>query len=139
MPTLSRWFIKTSCIYFIIALIIAFILAAQKVWGLPHFILALSPIYLHFFPVGWVTQFIFGVAVWMFPKFNPETAYGSRTLGWATYVMLNLGLLLRFISEPFLPLRPIPWWGWLLAASAILQWLAGLAFIANIWGMLKAK
>ena len=139
MPALSRWFIKTSFIYLFASLFAAFILAAQKVWELPDFILALSPIYLHLFLVGWVTQFIFGIAIWMFPKFSSEKPHGNRTLGWATYVMLNLGLLLRLISEPLLPLRLKPWWGWFLAASAILQWLAGLAFIANIWGRVKRK
>lgn len=50
--------------------------------------------------VGWVTQMIIGVAFWMFPKYTRERPRGSEALAWITYVLLNVGLLLRAIAEP---------------------------------------
>ncbi|MEW6566563.1 MAG: hypothetical protein AB1449_00055 [Chloroflexota bacterium] len=87
--------------------------------------------------VGWVTQLILGVVFWMFPKESLERPRGRLWLGWATYGLLNLGLLLRVVGEP-LAARPSGW-GWMLVAAAVLQWLAGLAFVFNTWGRIKER
>jgi hypothetical protein len=49
---------------------------------LPAFTKNLSPIFFHFFMVGWVTQMIFGVAFWMFPIINRDQPRGSHKVGW---------------------------------------------------------
>jgi len=75
----------------------------------------------------------------MFPKQSSDRPRGSETLGWATYGLLNAGLLLRAIGEPLAALQPSGAAGWLLAASALLQLLAGWAFVANTWGRVKER
>ena len=139
MPTLTRWFVKSSLIFLMAALLAGFLLAAQPVLDLPVFISTLSPVYFHLFLVGWVTQLIFGVVFWMFPKFSMEQPRGNEGLGWAIFVLLNLGLLMRVIGEPMKATRPATGWSWLLVASALLQWLAGMGFIANTWWRVKEK
>jgi hypothetical protein len=139
MPILTRWYIKFSLLYFVTALLAGLALAARSVMVLPSFIGALGPVYFHLFMVGWVTQLIFGIVFWMFPKFSMAKPRGSETLGWMTFSLLNAGLLLRVVGEPLNSLSPGASWGWLLALSAALQWLAGLAFIANTWGRTKEK
>ncbi len=138
MPTLTRWFIRTSLLFFILALVVGFWMAlepavrgASQDW--------LFPIYLHLLVFGWLTQLIFGVAYWMFPKLTLNRPHGSPSLGWAAYGLLNAGLLLRAIAEPINTWRPGLLWGWLLAVSALLQWLAGLAFVVNSWGRVKER
>jgi hypothetical protein len=37
------------------------------------------PVYLHLFMIGWVTQMIFGVAYWMFPRVSKENPRGWDT------------------------------------------------------------
>jgi hypothetical protein len=137
MPTLTRWFVKSSLVYFIAALIIASALALQAPLNLSSALGSLMPVYLHLFMVGWITQFIFGVIYWMFPRFSKEKPRGSEALGWATYGLVNVGLILRAIGEPVNALQPQAGLGWLLALSAILQWIAGLAFVINTWGRVK--
>lgn len=139
MPVLTRWFIKLSLVYFAAALLIGVAQAAQPFLDLPAFVPALGPVYFHMFLVGWVTQLIFGVVYWMFPKFNMEKPRGSERLAWATLILLNLGLLLRVIFEPAVAVQPAAGLGWTLALSAILQWLAGLAFAMNTWGRIKER
>jgi hypothetical protein len=75
----------------------------------------------------------------MFPRYSKEKPRGSETLAVATYGLLNVGLVLRVISEPVHALRPGLWWGWFVALSAILQWLAGMAFVLNTWARIKEK
>jgi hypothetical protein len=137
MPPLTRWFLKTALIYLVVALLTGAVVAARNVWLLPPLVAAFTPVYFHLFMVGWVTQLIFGVVFWMFPKYSKEQPRGSERLGWATYLLLNTGLLLRAAGEPLNALQPGAFWGWLLVVSATLQWLAGLSFVANTWGRVQ--
>lgn len=121
MPTLTRWFIKSALVYFVAALAIGAALTAPAVRNLPPAIGALTPVYFHLFMVGWVTQLIFGVSLWMFPRYSKEKPRGSEQLGLATYVALNVGLILRAVAEPIRTVRPDAVWGWVLVLSAGLQ------------------
>ncbi|MGW8249658.1 MAG: hypothetical protein ACWGO1_03375, partial [Anaerolineales bacterium] len=59
--------------------------------------------------------------------------------GWSVFWLLNIGLGLRLVGEPANALNPAPLWGWTLAVSSVLQWLAGVAFVANSWGRVKER
>ncbi|MGE5222399.1 MAG: hypothetical protein ACM3PY_08180 [Omnitrophica WOR_2 bacterium] len=139
MPVLTRWYIKLALVYFLAALITGFILVAQPVFGWSTAIGALNPVYFHLFMFGWVTQLIFGVIYWMFPKYSLQQPRGNEMLGWTTLILLNVGLLLRVIGEPLDAIQTGPFWGWTLVISALLQWLAGAAFVANTWSRVKEK
>lgn len=99
----------------------------------------LRPVSVHLFMVGWVTQLIFGVGYWMFPKHSQERPRGNEKVAWAVYWLLNLGLLIRVIAEPAYGMRGTAFLGWMLVASAVLQWLAGVAFVANSWHRLRKR
>ena len=60
-------------------------------------------------------------------------------MNWATFGLLNAGLILRVIGEPLGALRSEAIWGWMLALSALLQWLAGLLFVFNAWARVKVR
>jgi hypothetical protein len=126
-------------VYLAAALLIGLALTIRPLLTRLPFIGALSPVYFHLFLVGWVTQLIFGVVYWMFPKYTKDQPHGSET-GWqATFWLLNIGLLLRVIFEPLQALQPGPIWGWLVALSAVLQWAAGLIFVMITWGRVKER
>jgi hypothetical protein len=139
MPLITRTFIKTGLIAFVLALIAGVITAARSLLPLPSFVAGLTPIYFHLFMVGWVLQLIMGIVYWMFPKYSREKPRGHDELAWAAYALLNGGLLLRVIGEPALAAAPEGPWGVLLAASAVLQWLAGLLFVVNTWPRVKER
>ncbi|MEW6085726.1 MAG: hypothetical protein AB1607_14130 [Chloroflexota bacterium] len=44
----------------------------------------LFPKYIHLPVFAWLTQQIFGVVFWLFPKYSVEKPRGSETLGWWT-------------------------------------------------------
>ena len=139
MPPLTRWFIRLSLIYLLAALVLGMLVEARAPLSLPASLNTLRPVYFHLFMVGWVTQLIFGVIYWMFPKASPERPHGSESANWATFGLLNLGLILRAVGEPLGALRPEAIWGWLLALSALLQWLAGVLFVLNAWARVKVR
>ncbi|MDP3912094.1 MAG: hypothetical protein Q8Q14_17055 [Gemmatimonadales bacterium] len=134
MPPLARWYIKIAMLYLVAALVVG-VLQALRV---PVLALA-GPAYVHMLVVGWITQMIFGVAYWMFPKFAPDNPRGSNVLGIATFVLLNMGLVLRVVVEPVRAWRPGALPGELLVVAAVAQALAGVGFLLITWPRVKVK
>ena len=139
MPPITRLFVKTSLLYLVAALLAGVLLALRSTLDLPAIAGGLTPVYFHLFMVGWVTQIIAGVAYWMFPKWSRERPRGYDGLAWATFWLLNVGLLLRVVAEPAQTVNAWPGWGWLIVAAALLQWLGGIAFVINTWPRVKEK
>jgi len=139
MPLLSRTYIKTGLIYFVLALLVGAFYLGQSLFNLPATVGTLYPVYLHLLMVGWVTQLIMGVVYWMFPKYSRERPRGSEQLGWIVYALLNSGLILRAFGEPLTILKPGWNLGWTLGISAILQLIAGWLFVINTWGRVKER
>lgn len=96
----------------------------------------LDPTVLHLLVVGWLTQMVFGVAFWLFPRFAPDRPRGWDWLGWVTFATLNSGLALRVVAEPALTL---PGRGSLLLASGLLQAGASLGFVVNTWPRIRRR
>jgi heme/copper-type cytochrome/quinol oxidase subunit 1 len=98
--------------------------------------LILWPTYVHLLAVGWLTQLIFGVAYWMFPRHRAASSPWSERLGWLAYSCLNAGLVLRAIAEsgPLTALRS----GWFLL-SALLQLIAGWSFVIATWPRVRGR
>ena len=139
MPTLTRWFIKSSMLYLIGAMLLLLLISFNAVINLPPFVSFLNPVFFHLLVVGWVTQMIFGVIYWMFPIITRSNPRGSLSFGWAAYACLNVGLLLRVIGEPLLGTQPQITYGWLLVISAFLQWLAAVFFVLITWPRIKER
>lgn len=133
MPPLTRWFIRVSFLYLVVALLLGFLLALRPLLPLPPIVSATMPVYFHLFLVGWLTQLIFGTVFWLFPPADPPRPELETWLGWSALALLNAGLLLRVLGEPAVALQPGSPWGWLLVISAILQWLGGLAYVVLVW------
>jgi hypothetical protein len=139
MHTQARYFIRTALISLLAAFFVGGLVLINQGLALDGRIGLLLPVFYHLLMVGWATQLICGVALWMFPPFSREQPRGNERLGWSTYAMLNSGLLLRVIAEPLHTLHPTPSLGWALALSALLQVLAIWAFVAAIWPRVKGR
>ena len=133
MPKLTRWFIRAAIINLVLALVLALVFALP---ALAERAGAWRPAWIHLLVMGWATQMIFGVALWMFPRRKPFDLAAFDWLGWTCFVATNLGLLLRAVFEPAL--------GSAGAASgvlvaAVLQLLAVIAFVIQVWPRVTTK
>ena len=135
MPPLTRWFLKTALVYLILALCTGILLALPNT--VP--IAGLFPVYFHLLTFGWLTQLIFGIALWMFPKYAPAKPRGPEWLGWSTFVSLNMGLILRMVFEPIHAQAASSVSSWMLVIAASLQWFSGVAFVANTWKRVRER
>jgi hypothetical protein len=127
MPRLTRWLIRTALLWLALAFAGGTILAMAGAGTRAR----LQPMWIHAFTVGWLTQLVFGVAYWMFPRRSRELTSVGETLGWTGYVLLNAGLVLRLVSEPNAGLSPLA--AATLSAAALLQLAASLTFVALLW------
>jgi hypothetical protein len=137
MPFIVRWYLRTALVMFLLAFAVGILQALGT--PLPALPAGLAPVYIHLLVVGWITQFIMGIAIWMLPKYSQEKPRGIESLSWAAYFALNIGLLVRAFGEPLNALHPGSAWGWTLVLSALLQWTAGLLFVVNSWSRVKGK
>mgnify|MGYP001407075137 CR=1 FL=1 len=135
----ARVFIKTALGNLLASVLLGALLLANQALRLHSGIGTLLPVYYHLLMLGWATQLIFGVALWLFPPLSRERPRGDERLGWFAYGALNGGLLLRAVSEPLQALRPSPWSAWGLALAALLQVLAIWALVIALWPRVKGR
>jgi hypothetical protein len=122
--------VRTSLLYLLAGLSLGGLLLANQGSGGALRLPPLGLVHGHLLFVGWLLQFAIGIAYWLLPRRRtPErpTAY-SPEVGFTGYALLNAGLLLRVVAEPF----ALP--GVLLVISALLQVLGGAIFVAQLWG-----
>lgn len=128
MPKISRYFIKSGMLFLFFGVVIYTLSEFPEL----QINVPLLAVYWHMIAIGWITQIIMGVSIWMFPKGKNSISKNGSTLSWISYISLNLGLVFRFSSEPFLNVdREIVQIPFLL--SIILQVLGILCFILEIW------
>jgi hypothetical protein len=137
MPLLSRLFIKVAFLYLVAGLVLGVIIAAARYGGGPWWALALGPVWIHILVVGWLTQLIFGVAFWLFPRYSRERPFGAEGLAWAALVLLNAGLVARTIAEPAAGVQGGG--SIVLVGSALAQALGVLAYTIYIWPRVRGK
>lgn len=63
MPTLIRFYVKTSFVWLVLALFLKAVALLPAGASLP----AITPVSWHLLFVGWLTQMIFGIAHWILP------------------------------------------------------------------------
>lgn len=134
MPIESRLFIKTALVALVLAFSAGAALAIASSVGV-----AVSPIWAiehaHLAFVGWLVNIVIGIALWMLPLAReryPRTA--GRYPPWApmtVYALLNGGLALRIVSEPFLVTGAVARTA--LFVSAVAQLAAILLFAYVAW------
>jgi len=135
MPTSTRWFIRSGIIYFVLGVVTAFLSEFETFNQI-----SLLPVYWHMLVLGWITQLIIGVSVWMFPRKYRDRKKRESVLVWTTFWTFNAGLLLRFISEPLIYNFPEHIWiDGVVILSALLQVTALLFYTIEIWPRLGPK
>lgn len=136
MPPVTRWFIKSGMTWFILGLLLAFATELPSVQAGS----LLLPVYWHMIVIGWITQVIMGVSIWMFPRKRRNRKKEQSALATGVFFLLNSGLILRFMSEPFIPLFQD---SLLIVVTVItaslLQIAAVLFFVMEIWPRVQPK
>lgn len=134
MPLITRLFLKAGLLFLFSSLITGIFLQLEFI-SIPIF----HALFWHMLMLGWITQIIMGVSLWMFPGRTREESFSNQKWPWLAFVFLNSGLLLRVISEPFIQQSTHVIWKILLIISATLQLIAVGAYLIEIWPRVKGK
>lgn len=139
MPLLTRWTVRAAMLYLVVGTLAGALYWLNSVWPFWPPLTALNPVYIHLLVVGWLTQLIYGVIYWMFPIISKSNLRGDPRLAWAGWIALNLGLLLRAVSEPWraISANDLNQWGLLL--SALFQVVAGALIVVVCWPRVREK
>lgn len=142
MPIESRWFVKAGLVYFVLTFVIGGLLLLFEALGWPvPFVIVVE--HAHLGDVGWLTNIVIGIALWMLPL-NRERfpATQGRYPAYAVpacFLLINGGLLVRLLAEPWFQLGDKP------ASAAVLLGIAAIAqpagilvFVAIAWQRVRA-
>jgi hypothetical protein len=135
----ARFFIRTALVYLLLASLAGAALLINQGLAIDGRIAAWQPVFYHLLMVGWATQLIGGVALWMLPPYSRDKPRGNEALGWGAYVALNAGLVLRVVGEPLLAwgVQGLP--SALLAVSAIAQVIGVWLLVFALWPRVKGR
>jgi hypothetical protein len=150
MPRTSRAFVKASVLYLILGATLGLLLFVNRWVPLEPRIATLKVSHVQFLIVGWLTQLILGVAWWLFPPLpiglrpgepkptrRGQAQRGNEPLFWATFVLLNTGILLRGLFEPLYAMTQVNLFGFLAGISGLLLFAAAVVFVINMWGRVR--
>lgn len=128
MPRISTWFVRASLLYLLAGFALGALMLANK--GIPYdpaIVLSL-PVHMEFLLVGWLLQLAMGVAFWILPRFGTGAPRGDERPIWASFVLVNAGILLAALQL---------WFPVTLLAGRVAQ-MAGIGiFIAGSWRRVK--
>jgi len=131
LTRVPRWFLKLGFIWFLAGGAMGGLFLVFKALGLwPVWRVFIAP-HGHIMFVGFITHLIMGVSDWMFPR-PKQTRYTERR-SIAALVILNAGLVLRVVFEPWLALRSGTLPQIMLALSGVAQFVAIAIFVYNMW------
>ncbi len=136
MPPITRYFIKSGMIYFVLGIVLAFY---AELPGIRTGALLL-PVYWHMLVIGWLTQIIMGVSIWMFPRTKKQRQNIQSFPAVAAFWTLNTGLVLRFLAEPFIPLvQNGLLFNLVIILSSILQVASVIFYLIEIWPRVQTR
>jgi hypothetical protein len=137
MPREARIFVKTGLVYLVLTFALGGVLLMLEAlgWSAPS---VFAAEHAHLGEVGWLVNLVIGIALWMLPlnreRFPATQGRYPTAVVYACFVLLNSGLVLRLIAEPWYQLGGnAPVAAALLALAAISQPAAIALFAFVAW------
>lgn len=123
----NRWFITSALIYALLGGLVALVRLA-----LPDLLPGNVPrIHAHMMLLGFMLQFIYGIALHVLPRFSGYPLYSERMANWQLYGA-NVGLPLMLAGW-------FSWTEWLVRLGGVVSYAAIVMFAVNILLTVKAR
>jgi hypothetical protein len=136
MPREARIFVKAGLVCLVLTFALGGVLLMLEALGrsVPYVVAAEHA---HLGEVGWLVNIVIGIALWMRPlnreRFPATQGRYPTAVVYACFVLLNSGLGLRLIAEPWYQLGGNAPVAALLALAAISQPAAAALFVFVVW------
>lgn len=142
MPHQTRLFVKTGLIYLVLTFALGSTLLVLEASGRSApFVLGIE--HAHLGEIGWLVNTVIGIALWMLPlnreRFPQTQGRYPAAAAYACFWLLNGGLVLRVLGEPWFVLGGRPLTAAIALDVAAVAQLAGvLVFVAIAWLRVRA-
>ena len=150
MPATSRIYVRVSLLYLGMGALLGALFLVNRWLSLGAWVYALKASHVQFVISGWLIQFILGVAWWLFPPLQlgldpggtrirrGQAQRGSEPLFWATFALLNTGILLRALGAPLQVWMRLGWLELVSGLSGLFLLAAAVTFVLNMWARVRA-
>lgn len=150
MPATSRVCVRASLLYLGLGAVLGALFLVNRWLPLGAWVYALKASHVQFVITGWLTQFILGVAWWLFPPLQlglrpdgtrmrrGQAQRGSETFFWVAFVLLNTGILLRAVGTPLQVWTRLGWLELASGLSGLFMLAAAVTFVLNMWARVRA-
>jgi hypothetical protein len=150
MPVTSRVYVRASLFYLGLGAVLGALFLIDRWLPLGAWLYALKASHVQFVISGWLIQFILGIAWWLFPPLplgqrpdgtparRGQAQRGSETLFWATFALLNAGILLRALGAPLQVWTRLAWLEVATGLSGLFLLAAAVTFVLNVWARVRA-
>jgi hypothetical protein len=141
MPYESRLFVKAGLVYLALTFVVGGVLLIAEALGrqLPA---SLAIEHAHLGGVGWLVNVVIGIALWMLPlnreRFPATQGRYPSGAVYACFALLNGGLVLRLVIEPWFQANGGAFAAGLLVLAGIAQPLAIALFVFIAWQRIRA-
>lgn len=101
--------------------------------------LPLRPVWIHMLVLGWMTQWIFAISIWMFPRSKKGFRERENGRTWGLLAMWNGGLVIRALFEVNLLGASASVRNGALVLSVLLFWIGSVLYVLEIWPRVRVK
>lgn len=124
MSRLTILFIKSSLIYFAIA-----VLVGLDITFMPEHLGSMMPVHAHLMLLGWITMMIYGVAYHILPRFSASPLYSDKMAN-VQFYLAHIGLIGMAVS--FAMRSYVNAGGMLLIVFSIIEAISIILFVFNM-------
>lgn len=124
MSRLTILFIKSSLIYFAIA-----VLVGLDITFMPGHLGSMMPVHAHLMLLGWITMMIYGVAYHILPRFSASPLYSDKMAN-VQFYLAHIGLI--GMAASFAMRSYVDAGGMLLIVFSIIEAISIILFVFNM-------
>jgi hypothetical protein len=132
VPRLSQIMLRTALVWIAVGYTLGSLVLFNK--GVPFWpwLWQLRSAHVHVLLVGWLVQFAAGMAFWILPRLDPQGSRGNERLVWASYILLNSGVILAALHDPLAAAVPTLT-RVMIGGAGICYMLAAATFALHAW------
>lgn len=127
MPRHALYYVRAAMVWLLVGGITGVLAATYKAWPVEPIFWRLLALHREAMLVGWTTQIILGVGLWIFPRYLDPAEKTPEAPAWVGWVLLNAGLasagLARGLGAPV----------WVVVAGHAVEVVGVLAALLHAW------
>ncbi|MEX1211942.1 MAG: hypothetical protein WEA36_03775 [Balneolaceae bacterium] len=134
MTPISQWGLRLGLFWLFSGVTLAGL--AESPWLSSYYV---RPLWIHMLVLGWMTQWIFAISIWMFPRSKHGYRERENIRTWSLLVCWNIALVGRALFEVRIMETSSVLRQGSMTLSVLLFWIATVLYVTEIWPRVRVK